>query len=201
MNLDYREPADSKELESLFHLRHTVYAEDSLLHKMLPAHSMHDITRFDLNALHFAGFDGKKPVAYMRMVTRAETKFSGWVKTILSAHKQEAGPVQTPFPFQAYCADKKWSTNFIDQLRGRKIGEVGKLAIDKEYRKGGLALNGLIYAFIYYCREQQKFDTGFGSCILPLERYYRKFGFKRAKGAVPFKYEGLPEAVIVKFDR
>src|SRR5688572_24675660 len=109
MNLDFREPADINELESLFRLRHTVYAEDALLHKMLPANSSHDINRFDLNALHFAGFDGKKPVAYMRMVTRSETPFAEWTRSILSANNSEATPAHTPFPFQAYCTDKEWS--------------------------------------------------------------------------------------------
>ena len=201
MNLDFREPADINELGSLFRLRHTVYVEDPLLHKMLPAHSKHDINQFDLNALHFAGFDGEKPVAYIRMVTRSETLFAEWTQSILSATNSEVALAHTPFPFQAYCTDKEWSVKFVEQLERRKIGEVGKLAIHKEYRKGGLVLNALIQAFIHYCKEEQKFETGFGSCVLSLERYYRKFGFERAAGAIPFIYEGLPKAVIVKFDK
>ena len=82
MNLIFREPADKNELESLFRLRHTVYSEDTSLHKMVSRHSTHDINWFDLNALHFAGFDGAKPIAYLRMATNSETHFSLSVKEI-----------------------------------------------------------------------------------------------------------------------
>jgi hypothetical protein len=77
---------------------------------------------------------------------------------------------------------------------------VGKLAIAKDYRQKGIVLGGLISSFVDYCKKEQKFNTGFGSCSIQLERYYRKFGFMRAHGTVPFIHEGLPEAVIVRFD-
>ena len=105
------------------------------------------------------------------------------------------------FPFQQYYPNTTWSLSFLDELKGHKIGEVGRLAIHKNYRKGGVILNELITAFIDYCKNDQKITTGFGSCTLSLERYYRKFGFSIAKGSEPFVYYGLPEAVIVRFDR
>lgn len=59
----------------------------------------------------------------------------------------------------------------------------------------------LITEFIDYCKNDKKITTGFGSCTLSLERYYRKFGFSITQGSEPFVYDGLPEAVIVRFDR
>jgi len=200
--MEFREPENVNELESLLRLRYKVYSEDASLCKMISSDSVHDINCFDLNALHFGCFIDKKPVAYLRMVTDAETYFSPWIKNILSDERISLNTSQDNFPFQTYCSDKGWSKDFITNHKGKKIGEVGKLAIDKEYRTGrGELLTGLFRAFIPYCKDQQGFDMGFGSCVLPLERYYSKFGFKRAEGAIPFKYQRLPEAVMVKFDK
>ena len=201
MNLQFREPEDINELESLFRLRHKVYLEDSLLYPMVYPDSTLDINWFDMNALHFAGFNGTKPIAYMRIVTSSETSFSDWVRTIAEKNNIVLEKRNSEFPFQFYYSDEKWSENFLKQLNGKKSGEVGKLAIHKDYRRGGVVLKNLIESFIHYCKEEKKFDIGFGSCMLSLERYYRQFGFERAEGAVPFISEGLPEAVMVKFDR
>ncbi len=200
--MEFREPKNVNELESLLRLRYKVYSEDASLCKMISSGSVHDINFFDLKALHFGCFIAKKPVAYLRMVTDAETHFAHWIQKILSGEKISLNTTQDNFPFQTYCSDKGWSKDFIINHKGKKIGEVGKLAIDRKYRTSrGELLTGLFQAFIHYCKDQQGFDMGFGSCILPLERYYRKFGFKRAEGAIPFKYHGLPEAVMVKFDK
>lgn len=200
MNIHFREPANIGELDSLFRLRYSVYSENPLLQKMISLGSPYDINWFDLHAFHFAGFAQEKPIACMRIVTHTETYFASWIKTILAKNNHTLEPGYTQFPFQLYCPHKDWSRKFIEGLKGRRVGEVGKLAIHSGFRKGGRILNELIESFVQYCKEIHKFDTGFGSCTLPLERYYRKFGFERAEGAMPFTYSGLPEAVIVKFD-
>ena len=200
-NIKFREPENIDELESLFRLRYIVYSEDPVMKKLLHSSSPLDINRFDLNALHFAGFVGSIPVAYMRITTNAETHFTGWINTILEKNNIVLEQNSTEYPFQSYCNDEAWYGQFLSGLNGRKIGEVGRLAIHKEHRRGGAVLEDLIRSFIHYCKEEQRFDTGFGSCTLLLERYYSKFGFTRAENAVPFTYKELPEAVIVRFDR
>lgn len=201
MKLHYREPNNLSELDAIFRLRHAVYSEDGNLNKLLSTSSTHDINEFDLNALHFAAFDGENPVAYIRITTDSETHFTDWVKTISANNNITLLKNNVTFPFQQYYPNTTWSLSFLDELKGHKIGEVGRLAIHKNYRKGGVILNELITAFIDYCKNDQKITTGFGSCTLSLERYYRKFGFSIAQGSEPFVYYGLPEAVIVRFDR
>jgi len=201
MNLHYREPMNISELDSIFRLRHAVYSEDDHLNSMLSASSTHDINEFDFNALHFAAFDGKHPIAYIRITTDSETHFTNWVKTISSRNTIVTEKKRASFPFQYYYPNADWSSSFIEGLKGRKTGEVGRLAIHKNYRKGGVILTGLIASFVDYCKNEQNINTGFGVCTLQLERYYRKFGFSIVEGSEPFIYDGLPEAVIVRFDR
>jgi hypothetical protein len=200
MNITYREPMSLKELEALFRLRQTVYSEDTYLHKMVSSHSTCDINQYDLNALHYGAFEKEKPVAYIRITTAGETHFTNWVKQILLIHGIRTETDSSSYPFQSYYPDLIWSKKFIESLQGRKVGEVGKLAIDKNYRQAGTILSGFIGSFIQYCKKEQNITTGFGSCTLKLARYYRKFGFTLAQGAKPFIYAGLPEAVIVRFD-
>lgn len=199
--MHYREPQNIEELELLFGLRYNVYAEDPNLYRMLSSSSFFDINSYDLKAFHFGAFEGVIPVAYIRMSTISETHFTPWVEKLLHKHNMEGKANTFPFPFQEYYPDMEWSTAFIKGLNGRKIGEVGKLTIHKKYRQGGLVLDELITAFINYTKNEQHFETGFGSCSMLLERYYRKFGFQVAEGAQPFVHEDLPEAIIVRFDR
>ena len=97
--IDFREPADINELESLFRLRNMVYAEDPLLYKMVSTKTDCDINAFDINSLHFAGFDGNKPIAYIRMVTAAETSFTNFVKTIATSKHIIIIEPHLKFPF------------------------------------------------------------------------------------------------------
>lgn len=200
MDIKYREPSNLNELESLFRLRYIVYSEDRFLNKMVCPSSTHDINYFDLNALHYGAFDGENPIAYIRITTSTKTHFTNWVENILELNNITIESNFRSFPFQSYYPDINWSLSFVDGLKGKKIGEVGKLAIHKDYRKRGIVLEGLIHSFIHYCKKEQKINTGFGSCTLQLERYYRKFGFTRAQGSIPFVHKELPEAVIVRFD-
>jgi predicted GNAT family N-acyltransferase len=182
MNIQFREPTSKEELASLFHLRHNVYSEDEHLHSMVTESSVQlDLNSYDHMALHFAAYIENEAIAYIRITTEGETHFTPWVKEI-------ANP------------DSNWSANFVRELNGRKIGEVGKLAIHKDHRTGGVVLSEFIAAFVDYCKKEHTFRTGFGTCSLPLERFYRKFGFVRAEGCEPFTYQDLPEAVIVRFD-
>lgn len=201
MNIHYREPANLNELESLFRLRYTVYSEDACLNTLVSPSSSHDINEFDLQALHYGAFDDGKPIAYIRIATASNTHFTHWVKQLLSLNNTTTKAPDTSYPFQSYYPDVNWSGEFVSGLEGKKIGEVGRLAIHKEYRKAGTILSGLISSFIEYCKKEQKIDTGFGSCTLKLARYYKRFGFTQAQGAKPFIYSDLPEAVIVRFDK
>lgn len=200
MSIQYREPFSVQELESLFRLRYIVYSEDTLLSSMVCPSATHDMNQFDLNAFHYGAFDGEKPVAYIRITSENPTHFTPWVKQIIALTSSKIESNFGAFPFQSYYPDQSWSNSFIASLKGKKIGEVGKLAIHKDYRKKGALLEGLIPSFIDYCKKEQKFDTGFGSCGIQLERYYRRFGFTRVEGGLPFVHQGLPEAVIVRFD-
>jgi len=200
MNLDLREPANLHELDSLLRLRYAAYASDPLLQKMVSDREGYDLTHFDQRAMHFGGFINDKPVAYLRMTTNRFTRFAEWVNEIAAQNNIALLPNGARFPFETFSPDKTWNSNFLAALENKKIGEVGKLAIHREHRKRGLVLEKLISAFVDHC-HRDGFDTGFGSCTLPLERYYRKFGFSRAEGATPFVHQGLPPAVIVRFDR
>ncbi len=199
-NIQFREPQNIQELEMIFKLRQIVYSEDPLLHKMVNIASTFDINHFDLKALHFAAFDGENPIAYIRMTTETSTHFTNWVQKILFDHNITPKDTCLQFPFQMYYPDLDWGLSFITNLKGNKIGEVGKLEIHKDFRQGGIILDHLIQTFIDYCKKEQNFNTGFGLCTPLLERYYLKFGFSRVKDAVPFIHEELPEAVVVRFD-
>lgn len=199
MNLQFREAGNVAELEALLRMRYEIYASDGELAQMVRDCDGYDVSYFDERALHFGAFSGNEPVAYLRMATNELTAFSDWVTEIAKAQSITLHRNGAQFPFENYSPDKTWNKNFISALGNKKIGEVGKLAIRKEYRKDGIVLERLIGAFLQYCRHNC-FDAGFGSCTLPLERYYRKFGFARAGGAVPFTYPGLPPAVMVIFE-
>lgn len=200
MHIQYREPSSIQELESLFRLRHSVYSLDQNLHKMVSSNNQ-DINWYDLNAYHFAAFENEIPIGYIRITSTSKTHFTPWVKEIIASNNISLEQKTQAFPFQSYCPDSNWCTAFLTSLNGRKIGEVGKLAIHEKYRQGGEILNNLINSFIFYCKNEQNFETGFGSCTLSLARYYRKFGFVVAHESIPFIYDGLPEAVIVRFDK
>lgn len=201
MSILYREPLNINELEALFRLRYTIYSEDPDLNSMVQLNAPHDMNSFDLHALHYGAFVNEKPIAYIRITTASETHFTIWVKQLLLKNNIATAPATSFFPFQLYYPDLNWSNKFLLGLEGRKIGEVGKLAIHKDYRKAGNVLTGLIESFIEYCKKDQKIETGFGSCTLTLARYYRKFGFTVASGAQSFIHGTLPEAVIMRFDK
>jgi Acetyltransferase (GNAT) domain len=200
MIIEYREPVNKAELDSVFRLRQAVYSQNNDLKTMVSRMVTHDINAFDIHALHFAAFDKGRPIACIRMVTNTQTHFSPWVKDIMTVHNIVLKSPETSFPFQGYYPYPDWCLGFISELKGKKFGEVGKLAIHKDYRKGGLVLNDLISSFVNYSKKDQKFNTGFGICTHELERYYRKFGFFVVEGSVPFVYDKLPEAVLVRFD-
>ncbi|MGV3630306.1 MAG: N-acyl amino acid synthase FeeM domain-containing protein [Bacteroidota bacterium] len=197
--IEYREAADRRELESLFELRYQVYKEDHSLKNMLSAKN-HDFNVYDLNALHFGAFENGKPIACMRLAVEQETHQTSIIRDILEKAEVSLREKQFTFPFQHYHPDPRWSETFLRQLQDKRIGEVGRLAIHTAHRNGGQVLDDLFSAFISYCRDEHQVNTGFGSCTLLLERYYRKFGFRRAENCEPFVYKNLPEAVIVRFD-
>lgn len=201
MSIQYREPTTIKELESLFRLRYSVYSNDPDLYNMVSSFSNLDINWYDLNAFHFAAFENGNPIGYIRITNVTETHFTPWINEIISSNNIHLESQKFLFPFQAYCPDASWCDSFIKSLNGRKIGEVGKLAIHSDHRNGGEILSSLINSFIQYCKNERHFQTGFGSCSLLLERYYRKFGFSIVEGAQPFIHDGLPEAIIVRFDK
>lgn len=197
-NIQFREAQNKSELEALFALRHQVYLEDENLKSMLSGNQL-DLSVYDLNALHFGAFENNKVIAYIRLVVEKETHFTSWVNQIIKEHQIQLENKKFTFPFQNYHPDLNWSENFIQSLANRKIGEVGRLAILKNYRQAGEILDTLFENFIFYCKKQH-IQTAFGSCTLLLERYYRKFNFQRAENCQPFVYKNLPEAVIVRFD-
>ena len=196
MNLEFRPARTEAELRSLLNLRHDVYANDPSLQTMVRGC---DITSFDMRSLHFGAFDNYRAVAYMRMVQEEETSFAAWVKTI-AGDDIIAVPGSARFPFETYCPDKTWNLQFLESLNGKKIGEAGKLAIHKDYRRDAI-LENFIRAFVNYCNETHRFDSGFGICTFTLERFYRRLGFHRANGALPFIHDDLPEAVMLQFSR
>lgn len=198
-NIQFREPANLNELQSLFSLRYQVYKEDKHLNSMLSAVA-HDFTTYDLNALHFGAFEKEKPVAYLRLAVEEKTHLTPWVEELLEREQIALEDKTHAFPFQAYHPDPLWSDRFLQEFSGKRIGEVGRLAIHPDYRQAGHVLDGLISSFICYCKEDRKINAGFGTCTLLLERYYRKFGFQRAKNCRPFVYQNLPEAVVVCFE-
>ena len=196
----FREPNSLSELESLLRLRFSVYSNDAFLSGMVDETALFDISEFDVNAYHFGAFLNNEPIACIRITNATETSFTPWMHQIVLQNKLFISPKQTNFPFQAYYPDKLWSERFIQSLEGKKIGEVGKLAIHTKFRKSGTVLFGLIESFVNYCTDIQSFETGFGVCSLSLARYYKRFGFSKTMGAQSFIYEGLPEANVLRFD-
>lgn len=194
----YREPENLKELEDLFSLRYSIYKHDRSMNSMIFGMS-HDFNSYDTTALHFGAFHDGKAVAYMRLTLDRETHQSPDVKTLMQKKGIPVRQKKHRFPFQHYYPDNRWSESFLTDLESKKIGEVGRLAIHPDYRTGGILLDEMFSAFIDYCKSHG-INTGFGSCTLLLERYYRKFGFQRAENCSPFVYKNLPEAVIVRFD-
>jgi hypothetical protein len=200
MNIEFREPRNIRELELLFQLRFSVYAEDVLLNTMLSNTNEIDINNFDINALHFGAFENDLPLACIRIVTNKRTKFSLHVEELISKHKIECPKIQETFPLEIYYSDKTWTADLLMKLSYSKIGEVGKLAIDKKYRKKGIVLDGMIQSIIEYGTKEHAFDFCFGICNETLFRYYKKFGFLQAEGSLKFAYKGLPEAFVVCYD-
>ena len=159
----------------------------------------HDFNSYDTAALHFGAFHKGRAVAYMRLALDSPSHQTPQVKQLIRSYGISLKTRELRFPFQHYYPDGKWSEAFLNRLRGKKIGEVGRLAIHPDYRNGGIILDELFSSFITYCKSHG-IETGFGTCTLLLERYYRKFGFRRAEDCEPFVYRDLPEAVIVRFD-
>jgi predicted GNAT family N-acyltransferase len=192
-SIRFREPASENELRELLQFRQSIYAQTETLKTMV---QKSDLSAFDTHAFHFAAYDGSEPVAYMRMVQASETKFAAWIKNIAG---KDLEPAKTNFPFEHYSPDKAWNKLFLQRFQSKKIGEAGKLAIDKAYRSDQF-LEQFVRTFLQYCISENHFDSGFGVCTFSLERFYKRFGFYRPLGAVPFVYGGLPEAVVVQFD-
>lgn len=201
MSIEFREPTSIDELTVLFRFRHEVYSTDDQLSQMIDSNANLDVNSFDLNAHHFGAFQDGAAIGYVRLATNHATLFTPWVSRIIEAERIVLKSSKNEFPFQAYYPDTMWGKNFINSLRGRSIGEMGKLAIHEDFRGGEELLNDLISSFLGYCINDLKLETGFGSCSLLLERYYRKFGFFVAEGAKPFVFKDLPEALILRFDK
>lgn len=199
MNIEYREPNSVSELAALFKLRYEVYRNDEELYKMIGS-STHDINSFDSKSWHFGAFHEGKAIGYVRLATLHPTTFAPWVDEIVKSIDVKIEVNSNDFPFQTFYPDIEWSKSFIEEIRQRNIGEVGKLAILKDQRKGDVIMHGLISSFLQYCTKKHKIETGFGSCSIVLERYYRKFGFYMPDGVRSFTYKDLPEAIILRFD-
>lgn len=200
MIIEYREPSSIEELDALFRLRQEVYSQDVNLSAMISADQSHDINAYDLRSCHFGAFSDGNAIGYVRLAMAQRSSLAPWVEEICATNRITLNSIKHSFPFVAYYPDKKWSSEFILGLAGKRIGEVGKLAIHQDYRNGDDHLNELISSFLDYCVQEHRIETGFGSCTLLLERYYRKFGFFVAAGAKPFVFGNLPEAVILRFD-
>lgn len=201
MSIQFREPKSKNELEAIFYLRQKVYSEDSLLNKMVSSNSEFDINEYDLNAFHFAAFIKNTPIAYIRITSPVPNNTTKWTQELIIEHELEIKPQLFTYPFEKYYPDKEWIHNFLQSISDDISGEVGKLVIHKNYREGGKILNSLISNFHTFCFTEKKYDMGFGSCSLKLERYYQKFGFKRAENSIPFTFQYLPEAVIMQFKK
>lgn len=200
MNIEFREPKNINELEAIFRLRHEVYSNDPELSGMVNKSVDLDINNYDFNAFHFAAFKKNEIIACIRFSTKKETHHTPWVKSIVEKNQLQLENISNGFPFENYCPDKASCAEFLKEFENKTIGEVGKLAIQAEYRKGFELLNQFIQSFIDYSREELKVDTGFGCCTFVLERFYRKFGFYHAKSIEPFVVHNLPEAVLLRFE-
>ncbi|MBK6952503.1 MAG: hypothetical protein IPH24_10775 [Crocinitomicaceae bacterium] len=195
MDLAFREPVSEQELADLFEFRQTIYAQTESLKTMV---QKSDISFFDQRAFHFAAYHENKPVAYMRMVSRNETKFADWIKNC-SPENDTSKSEKIEFPFENYSPDKIWNKDFLSRFENQKIGEAGKLAVAKDVRSD-LFLSKFIHAFLDHCIHQNGFQSGFGICTLELERFYKRLGFFRPDGAEPFTHSSLPLVVMVQFD-
>lgn len=195
MDLEFREPVSEQELSDLFKFRQTIYAQTESLKTMV---QKSDITFFDQRAFHFAAYHENQVIAYMRMVQHRDTKFADWVK-LTAPEITNSSSEKLDFPFENYSPDKTWNKEFLSRFENQKIGEAGKLAIDKNFRSDQF-LSKFVQAFLDYCIHQNGFQSGFGICTLELERFYKRLGFFRPNGSEPFTYKGLPIAVMVQFD-
>ncbi len=195
MDLDFREPVSEQELADLFEFRQTIYAQTESLKTMV---QKSDISFFDQRAFHFAAYHENKPVAYMRMVSRNETKFADWIKNC-SPENDKSNSEKIEFPFENYSPNETWNKAFLSRFENQKIGEAGKLAIDTNFRSDYF-LSKFVQTFLDYCVHQNSFVSGFGICTLELERIYKRLGFFRPEGAEPFTHSSLPLGVVVQFD-
>jgi predicted GNAT family N-acyltransferase len=200
MDMVYREPISKDELAELLRLRQDVFSNHSDLSQMLAKNTTIDLDYFDLNSTHYGGFKKGKAISYVRLVGRNKNHQTKWVEQIALSHKLTLTKSSYDFPFQRYYPNPVWSKNFIDSLQNRNIGEMGKLAIHPDFRNDKTHLNRLVESFLSHCVNELKIETGFGSCTLILERYYKKFGFFPARECVPFIYKDLPKAVILQFN-
>jgi hypothetical protein len=201
MSLQFREPKNKEELAKLYRLRFKVYSEDTFLHRMVALNSNLDINQFDINAFHFAAFDKNMPIAYIRITSTIPNNFTKWTEELIFENNIKIKYEDHTYPFENYYPDKIWIKNFLLSISDKIVGEVGKLVIHEDYRVGGKTLFGLISQFQIYCFKENKYELGFGSCSLILERYYRKFGFERVDQSIPFTFPDLPEAVIMQFKK
>lgn len=191
--LEFREPHTEAQFRQLLEFRQLVYAQNTTLKSLSLTP---DLSAFDARAHHYTAFENDRPVAYMRMVQRSETKFGEWVHRISG---NALVPAETQFPFEQYAPDKAWNRAFLERFESEKTGEAGKLAIAQSHRSDRF-LKDFVKAFLVYAIHDRGFDSGFGVCTHTLERFYRRLGFYRSEGSQPFVYKDLPAAVLVQFD-
>ena len=167
MRIEFREPRDIHEMEAIFKLRQEVYSADAVLWKMVDDKAELDINQYDFNANHFGAFNKGELIAAIRFSTAKATHQTESVKKIIKNHQIALQAKSKRFPFENYYPDQAACNNFIQNLAGKNIGEVGKLAIKPEYRKGFELLNQFIEAFIEYARNDLKVDTGLAFALMP----------------------------------
>lgn len=201
MSFLFKEIHTQKELKDAFLLRQRSYAEDNLFKDLIKGEAQLDIDEFDAFSYHFGCFHKGRLIAYLRLVMSSFTPCEQMVNQIYMDENETIIPQPIcAFPFVQYFPDHEWSHSFLTQLCGKNIGEVGKLCIHPDYRKHPTLLDELLQHFIQFARDEIEIETGFGICTLILERYYRKFGFYRPDGSMPFGYKNLPEGVLLRFD-
>lgn len=199
-SIQFREPISIDELRSLLEFRQDVYAADEHLSSMIDHGQKLDLDGFDHRSFHFGAFDNGSPVAYIRFTVMRANHQTKWVESLIDEVDQNIVSIDVGFPFQNYHPDQLWSDKLIHSLGDRVYGEVGKLAVKSNAKSNPDLLKRFISEFLEYSVKDIGVQTGFGSCTLVLERFYRQFGFYRAEGSHPFDYKGLPKAVILRFD-
>lgn len=185
----------------MLHFRFSIYKEDRRLSSII-GDDLHDISDYDFRALHFGAFENDKLIAYVRFVLREPNlePFSSWLSVICSENNFTPKTAQFLFPFQQYHPDREWQKQFLSNLQEKKIGELGKLAVDESHRNTNL-LATFLEAFMEHCADKYAIVYGFGSCSLALERYYLKMNFERVATCETYVYKQLPEAVLVCFQK